>query len=68
MIIEKKKKYASFIEFCALNIEKKPTSKLIFSETSDPIYKKKSLHGKFVMLCNILEFQSDRIMGSALNL
>ena len=68
MITEKKKKYASFTEFCALNIEKKLTSKLIFSETNDPIYKKKSLRGNFVMLYNILEFQPDRIMGSALNL
>ena len=41
MITEKKKKYASFTEFCALNIEKKPTSKLYFSETNDPIFKKK---------------------------
>ena len=38
-----------------------------FSETNDPIYKKKSLHSNFVMLYNILKFQPDRIMGSALN-
>ena len=68
MITEKKKKYASFTEFCALNIEKKLTSKLNFSKTNDPIYKKKSLRSNFVMLYNILEFQPDRIMGSALNL
>ena len=68
MIIEKRKKYASFTEFRALKIKKKLTSKLIFSETNDPIYKKKSLHSNFVMLYNILEFQPDRIMGSALNL
>ena len=41
MITEKKKKYASFTEFCALNIEKKLTSKLNFSETNEPIFKKK---------------------------
>ena len=68
MIIENKKKYASFTEFCALNREKQLTSKLNFSESNDPNYKKKSLHSNFVMLYNILEFQPDRIMGSALNL
>ena len=67
MIIEKKKKYASFTEFCALNREKKPTSKFYFSETNDPIFKKKSLRGNFVLLYNISEFQPNRIMGSALN-
>ena len=61
------KKYVSFTEFCAMNRENKLTSKLIFSETNDPIYKKKSLHSNFVMLYNILEFQPDWIMGSALN-
>ena len=67
MIIENKKKHASFTEFCALNIEKKLTSKLNFSESNDPIYEKKSLHSNFVMLYNILEFQPDRTMGSGLN-
>ena len=67
MITEKKKKYASFTEFCALNTEKKPTSKLYFSETNDPIFKKKSLRSNFVLLYNISEFQPNRIMGSALN-
>ena len=56
MITEKKKKYAFFTEFCALNIEKKLTSKLIFSETNDPIFKKKSLRGNFVLLYNISKF------------
>ena len=50
MITEKKKKYASFTEFFALNTEKKPTSKLYFSETNDPIFKKKSLHSNFVLI------------------
>ena len=68
MIIENKKKYASFTEFCALNTEKKLTSKFYFSETNDPIFKKKSLRGNFVLLYNISEFQPNRIMGSALNL
>ena len=53
MITEKKKKYASFTEFCALNTEKKPTSKLYFSETNDPIFEKTSLCSNFVLLYNI---------------